>query len=220
MKYAFMICLLMAGVAFAGSHDADLMPEGFEKIHIGMDWRSLLSLRSNTEILNMMPNPGEDLKPDPEKPKSGLFEKLPGNAYGVVYYFFEEEVLVAVMFGKEKGRFSSGERKKVIRKTAQERGMPTRIGIVGNRHDQGVLTWQDQTLHINVMVPTDDADPTGSVIGLQIMNLEYAERIKAIGVSDDAKKDKDLQGADKQRLETLKSEIKALLSVKDSSPQN
>ena len=50
------------------------------------------------------------------------------------------------------------------------------------------------------------------------MNLKYAERIKAIGVSDDAEKDKDLQSADKQRLETLKSEIKTLLSVKDSNP--
>ena len=166
----------------------------------------------------MTPNPGADLKPEPEKPKGGLVEKLTVGSFDRVLYSFEDGVLVAVMFGKEKGRSSSGEREKVIRKIAQERGMPTRIGIVGNRHDQGVLTWQDQALHINVMAPTDDADTTGSVIGLQIMNLKYAERIKAIGVSDDAEKDKDLQSADKQRLETLKSEIKTLLSVKDSNP--
>lgn len=218
MKRAFIICLLMTSVAFAGSQSSHLMPEGFDQIRIGMDWRSLVSLRPNAEILNMMPDPGEILKPDPQHPKSGLFEKLSGTAYSVVYYSFEDGVLVAVMFGKEKGRSTPLERENAIRRIGQGRGEPIKIQLTGKRHDQGVLTWQDQTLHINVMAPTGDADTTGSVIGLQIMNLKYAERIKAIGVSDDAEKDKDLQSADKQRLETLKSEIKTLLSVKDSNP--
>lgn len=218
MKRAFIICLLMTSVAFAGSQSSHLMPEGFDQIRIGMDWRSLVSLRPNAEILNMMPDPGEILKPDPQHPKSGLFEKLSGTAYSVVYYSFEDGVLVAVMFGKEKGRSTPLERENAIRRIGQGRGEPIKIQLTGKRHDQGVLTWQDQALHINVMAPTDDADTTGSVIGLQIMNLKYAERIKAIGVSDDAEKDKDLQSADKQRLETLKSEIKTLLSVKDSNP--
>lgn len=218
MKFILIICFLVASIVYAGSQPENLMPVGFDQVCIVMDWRSLVALRPNAEILNMTPNPGADLKPEPEKPKGGLVEKLTVGSFDRVLYSFEDGVLVAVMFGKEKGRSSSGEREKVIRKIAQERGMPTRIGIVGNRHDQGVLTWQDQALHINVMAPTDDADTTGSVIGLQIMNLKYAERIKAIGVSDDAEKDKDLQSADKQRLETLKSEIKTLLSVKDSNP--
>lgn len=218
MKFILIICFLVASIVYAGSQPENLMPVGFDQVCIGMDWRSLVALRPNAEILNMTPNPGADLKPEPEKPKGGLVEKLTVGSFDRVLYSFEDGVLVAVMFGKEKGRSSSGEREKVIRKIAQERGMPTRIGIVGNRHDQGFLTWQDQALHINVMAPTDDADTTGSVIGLQIMNLKYAERIKAIGVSDDAEKDKDLQSADKQRLETLKSEIKTLLSVKDSNP--
>jgi hypothetical protein len=84
------------------------------------------------------------------------------------------------MFGKEKSRSALGEKENVIRKVAQERGMPIRIEMVGDRHDQGILTWQDQSLHINVIAPADDADPTRSVIGLQIMNREYAERSKRL----------------------------------------
>ena len=151
MKRAFIICLLMTSVAFAGSQSSHLMPEGFDQIRIGMDWRSLVSLRPNAEILNMMPDPGEILKPDPQHPKSGLFEKLSGTAYSVVYYSFEDGVLVAVMFGKEKGRSTPLERENAIRRIGQGRGEPIKIQLTGKRHDQGVLTWQDQTLHINVM---------------------------------------------------------------------
>ena len=208
MKQMLIICLLAASMACANSQPENLMPVGFDQVRIGMDWRSLVALRPNAEIMNMMPNPGADLKPKPEKPKGGLVEKLTVGAFDRVLYSFEDGVLVAVMFGKERIRSSPEESEKIICRIIQECGMPTRIEITGNRHDQGVLTWQNQTLHINVIAPTDDAKPTGSVIGLQIMNLKYAERIKAIGVSVDAEKDKDLQGADKQRLETFKSKIK------------
>lgn len=213
MKHAFMIFLLMASVAFAGSHNIGLMPEGFEQIQIGMDWRSLVSIRPNAEILNMMPNPDEDLKPDPEKPKSGLFEKLSEKAYSVVYYSFEDGVLVAVMFGKEKGRSTPLERENAIRRVGQGRGEPTKIQLTGKRHDQGVISWQDQNLHINVMVPTDEAHATQSVVGLQVMDRKYAERINAIGSVDDTEMEQAQQGADKLRLEAFKYKVKANLSA-------
>ncbi|HRT29857.1 MAG TPA: hypothetical protein P5527_08695, partial [Kiritimatiellia bacterium] len=206
MKRAFMFCLLLACVAVAGSQNNDLMPDGFEQIHIGMDWRSLVALRPNAEIMNMMPDSGEALKPDPERPGSGLFENLPESAvFSVVYYNFEDGVLVAVMFGKEKGRSTPLERESAIRRVGQGRGEPTKIQLTGKRHDQGVISWQDQNLHINVMVPTDEAHATQSVVGLQVMDRKYAERINAIGSVDDTEMEQAQQGADKLRLEAFKS---------------
>ncbi|MGI6301025.1 MAG: hypothetical protein ACOX52_08215 [Verrucomicrobiota bacterium] len=213
MKQAFIICLLMASVAFAGSQKTDVMPQGFEQIHIGMDWRSLVSLRPNAEIMNMMPNPATDLKPDPETPKSGLVEKLSGGQYDRVIYSFEDGVLVAVMFGKEKGRSTPLERETEIRRVGQARGEPTKIQLTGKRHDQGVISWQDQNLHINVMVPTDEADATQSVVGLQVMDRKYADRIKAIGTVDDTEMDQAQERTDEMRLETFKSRVKANLSA-------
>lgn len=218
MKHVMVIYFLMASAVFAGFPNKDLMPIGFDKVHIGMKWRTLVTLRPNAEIMNMLPNPGAELKPDPGKPKDGLVEKLTTGPFNRVLYSFDDGALVAVMFGEEKGRSAPGDRNNVIRSIAQNLGMPIRIQIVGSRREQGVLTWQDPTLHINVMVPTDDANSTSSIIGLQIMNLNYAKRIKAIGVSGDAKKGNDPQDADKQRIETLKSEIKKLLSLKDVKP--
>jgi len=218
MKQAVMICLLMASVAFAGLQGPGLMPQGFEQIHIGMDWRSLVSLRPNAEIMNMMPNPAADLKPDPETPKSGLVEKLSGVPYDRVIYSFEDGVLVAVMFGKEKGRSTPLERENEIRRVGQGRGEPTKIQLTGKRHDQGVISWQDQNLLINVMVPTDEADATRSVVGLQVMDRKYAERIKAIGSIDDTEMDQPQHGTDEIRLEAFKSKVKVDISANGDNP--
>jgi hypothetical protein len=218
MKHAFMIFFLMASVTFAGSHNTSLMPEGFEQIQIGMDWRSLVSLRPNAEIMNMMPNPTADLKPDPETPKSGLVETLSGGAYDRVIYSFEDGVLVAVMFGKEKGRSTPLERENAIRQVGQVRGEPTKIQLTGKRHDQGVISWQDQDLHINVMLPTDEAHTTQSVVGLQVMDRKYAERINAIGSFNDTEMEQAQQGADKLRVEAFKSKVKANLFANGDNP--
>jgi len=205
-------------MVYAGSQPENLMPVGFDQVRIGMDWRSLVALRPNAEIMNMMPNPAADLKPDPENPKSGLVEKLSGEPYDRVIYSFEDGVLVAVMFGKEKGRSTPLERQNAIRRVGQGRGEPTKIQLTGKRHDQGVISWQDQDLHINVMVPTDEADATQSVVGLQVMDRKYAERIKAIGSVDDAEMDQAQHKADELRLDAFKSKVKANLSANGYNP--
>ena len=213
MKYILTICFLVASMVYADSQPENLMPVSFDQIRIGMDWRSLVSLRPNAEIMNMMPDPAVDLKPDPETPKSGLAEKLSGAPYDRVIYSFEDGVLVAVMFGKEKGRSTPLERENEIRRVGQGRGEPTKIQLTGNRHDQGVISWQDQNLLINVMVPTDETNATRSVVGLQVMDQKYAKRIKAIGSIDDTEMDQAQQGTDKIRLEAFKSKIKSNLFV-------
>lgn len=219
MRHAMTICLLVASTAIAGSQQAGIMPAGFDQIHIGMDWRSVVSLRPHAEIMNMMPASDTDLKPDPRNPKAGLTEKLASGPFERVLYSFEDGVLVAVMFGKEAGKAPLGEREGLIRKVAGERGMPVRIEIVGNRRDQGVLTWQDQSLHINVIVSADDTKTKKGVFGFQIMNRKYAERIKAIGASVNARKDSDLQDAEKEKLDVFKSKIEKIISVENGAPQ-
>ncbi|MFC1453774.1 hypothetical protein ACFLQL_01190 [Verrucomicrobiota bacterium] len=217
MKHTLLIYFLMVGTIFAGSQQESLMPVGFDQVHIGMDWRSLVDLRPNAEIMNMMPNPSVDLKPNPKEPKGGLVERLTSGPFDRVMYAFEKGVLVAVMFGKEESNDSSSEREKLIRTVAKDRGMPVRIEMVGNRRDQGVLTWQDHALQVNVIAPVDDAKSKKGVLGLQIMNRKYAERIKAIGVSDDVRKGKELQ--DKDRVDAFKTEIQKLLSMSGNTPE-
>lgn len=218
MKHTLLICFLIATAVYANSQQENIMPVGFEQVRIGMDWRSLVALRPDAKILNMMPDPGTNLKPDPEKPKGGLEEKLSAGSFVRVVYVFDNGVLATVMFAKEQTDSFKGERDQIIRQVAQKRGMPARIELVGNQRDQGVITWEDKNLHINVITPTDDAKLKKGVIGLQIMNRKYAEQIKAIGITGNVEKDNDLQGADKERLETLKSEVEKLLSVKDINP--
>ena len=178
----------MATTVYASSQQENLMSVGFEQVKIGMDWRSLVTLRTNAEIMNSMPDPGTNLKPDPDKPKEGLDEKLSKGSFERVLYVFDNGALVAVMFAKEKNSSASGKSEEIIRKVARERGMPTHIELTGNRRDHGVFTWQDQTLHINVIVPTDEEKPKKGVIGLQIMDRKYAERIKAIGITGNVEK--------------------------------
>ena len=68
------------------------------------------------------------------------------------------------------------------------------------------------------MVPTDEAHATQSVVGLQVMDRKYAERINAIGSVDDTEMEQAQQGADKLRLEAFKSKVKANLSANGDNP--
>ncbi|MFA6564603.1 MAG: hypothetical protein WCV00_22045 [Verrucomicrobiia bacterium] len=221
-KCLLLICFLMAGITCGGSPDDGIMPEGFEQIHIGMDWRSVVLSRPNAEILNMMPKPGTNLKPDPEKPSNrGLSEKLTGVSFDWILYSFENGILNAVSFIKKHSSSSVGKSEELIRKVVRIRGQPTRIEILTAPLRRGVLihgvlTWQDDALHINVMVPMDYTAPVKDeehTIGLQIMKRTYAEQIKAIGTLGYTRTGKESQGEDKERLEAFKSRIQKLLSA-------
>jgi hypothetical protein len=137
MKNTLLIFFLMVATVYASSQQENLMPVGFEQVKIGMDWRSLVALRANAEIINSMPDPGTNLKPNPDKPKEGLDEKLSEGPFDRVLYVFDNGVLVAVMFAKEKNSSASGKSEEIIRKIARERGMPARIELTGNRRDHG-----------------------------------------------------------------------------------
>ena len=219
MKSALVICFLMICSAVAGSQQDGLMPVGFDQVYIGMGWQALVELRPNAEIMDMEPDPGKSLKPNIEEPKEGLVEELSAGPFDRVLYSFENGVLAALMFGKKDSSSSSIERKNLLGMVAKERGMPAQIELVGDGHDLGVLTWNDHDVQVNVIAPSNDAMSKNGVLGLQIMDRDYAERIKAIGSSNYVKKDGKLQDIDKDRIEAFRSEILFLLSIKDSAPE-
>jgi hypothetical protein len=214
MKTAAIASLLVTSALMAAPQQPGVMPPGFERVCIGMDWRSLVLLRPDAEIMNMMPDPGADLEPDPEKPQPALVEELTSQPFDRAIYSFEQGILVAVMFGRALGTTSAGEWEELVRTIGREHGAPSRIGLSGNQRDQGVLTWQRKALLINVIVPAADVRPSKSVLGLQIMNRDYAERIKAIGVSDNAEKAGEWQDADRRRLEAFTNEAQKALMEK------
>ncbi len=53
-----------------------IMPEGFRNLAIGMTWKEVIEARPDAEILKLMPDPGEELTPDPEEPRNGLSEMI------------------------------------------------------------------------------------------------------------------------------------------------
>lgn len=215
MKYviATLICSVLFSVRSAGEQqDTVLMPEGFDKIHLGMDWASLILLRPDAEIMNMMPNPNADLKPNSQKPMPGLVERLGSDAFERVIYVFEDGVLVAIMFGGEAFGSSAVERKSLMGRVAAKRGMPTRIGIMEKEEDMGILTWEDQSTLVNVIAPVNSKKTKRGVLGLQVMDKKYAERIHALGLS--VKKPAKVERArvDEERIDALEAEVRGLLS--------
>lgn len=208
---------LFVSVTFAESQQAIPMPKGFEQIRIGMEWSALITLRKNVELINMMPKPGEDLKPDPEKFKEGLTEILAdGEPFERVLYSFENGILVAVIFGKNK-EISQNDRLHVISLLTKQRGRPSFIKLMKDRHDQSILSWQDQTIHINAIVPTNKVLTDRSFITFQIMNRNYAKKIKALGIVNVMDRESREKNENRVALESLYSEIEAILKNENIS---
>jgi hypothetical protein len=220
MKYMTTIitCALLLGVSIASEQkDNDLMPEGFEQIHLGMTWGAVILIRPNVEIFSLMPDPNEDLKPDPQNPKPGLIEQLTSGIFTQATYFFEYGVLVNIMFGREENDTSSVERKKLLGRVAEKRGMPSHIEIMEKEKDQGVLTWEDQSTQVNVIAPVSEAKTKRGVLGLQIMERKYAQRIRALGSSGKKGSEVSQTGDDILKANALQEEVRGLLSGMNKS---
>lgn len=215
MKYVItiIICSLLLCVSFAAEQqDNTLMPEGFEKIHLGMDWSSLISLRPNVEIFNLMPDPHDKLKPNPKKPKSGLIEQLTSGPFEHATYFFEDGVLVAAMFGREETDPSTVERQKLLGRVAEKRGMPSSIEIMEEEKGLGILTWIDQSAQVNVIAPVSKGKTKRGVLVFQVMDRQYAEHIKALGSSVKRTTKMDRAKGDEVKVNALEAEVRGLLS--------
>ena len=220
MKYKFwkivLPLVLFAAHCFGQAVDS-VMPIGFKTVHLGMTWETLLSIRTNALVSNMMPDVGESLVPDPQKPKGGLVETFTvGQPYSKALYAFENGILVAVMFGKEI-QSDQGERQLFLKDVVSNYGNPTLIQSLREQREQSALRWDKGDIQINAILPSVRSSTKYGLV-LQIMDLKYAERIKAIDVSNNAEKDMFPQGADMQQSETLQSEVNGLLSVPGSVP--
>lgn len=157
------------------------LPEGFDGVHLGMDWASLISLRKNLQVLSLMPDNEEALKPDPETPREGLTERLAGEGpFDTVLYAFDRGHLVGVMFGKDiqpDGR----EREQVLRFVVEKCGKPSRIALLEEQGHHRVWTWRDQVLHVNLIIPTDTITAEKQSLTLQMMDRDYAKKVSAPG---------------------------------------
>lgn len=218
MKSMFLVYLFIAvNILAASESNKDIMPPGFEQVQIGMDWRSMVKLRPNAEVFMRRVN--EERKPDPDKPRALTEELVSGPlSPGRAFYSFEGGTLAAVMFVREEGRYSANTSNELITRVSRGGRMPDRIGMTGRHRDHAALTWQDENLHVNVMMPTDASKPNEKMICLQILDRRYAERIKVIGVTDNSTKiDQKTQNADKERIAAIRNEVEKILKGSSSS---
>jgi len=220
MKYIFLRIafplVLVASLCFGQAVDS-VMPIGFETIHLGMTWDTLLSIRTNALVSNMMPDLGESLIPDPQRPKGGLVETFTaGQPYSKALYAFENGILVAAMFGKEI-QSDQGERQWFLKNVVSKYGNPTLIQSLQEQREQSALHWDKGDIQVNAILPSVRSSTKYGLV-LQIMDHKYAERIKAISVSSNVEKDGFPQGADIQQSETLQSEVNGFLSGPGSVP--
>jgi len=192
------------------------LPEGFDGVHLGMNWASLISLRGNVQVLSLMPDTEEALTPDPEAPREGLTERLPGpGPFDKVLYAFENGLLVGMMFGKDIQR-GGQEREDLLRFVVEKCGKPSRIALLEKQGHHSVLTWRDEALHVNLVIPTDKMTSDKRFVALQIMDREYAERISALGSPTKPEEETKQTAVDGSAVETLKAEINGYLESEGS----
>lgn len=177
MKYITFVCLCVVSVFADGTND-NLMPQGFEKIHLGMNWRSVIALRPKAEILNFFSDPGVDLKPNPDMPQEGLMEEPSDKMPYTVMYSFKDGLLVGVSFTTGGEKMAIPERHDLMKRMARNYGKPHKTYLMGETPEHGMAIWQDDVTEVRVFMPIISATAIDTFVGLQITNVEYAKSIK------------------------------------------
>jgi len=211
MKSGFAIILFLITLeSFAFAELPAPLPEGFRDVQLGMNWQSILEMRKNVEVLNMMPDSDEALTPKPDRPQEGLIEHIPGgNPFDRVLYMFENGTLVAVTFGKNKNvDQTAGD--ELLRDLVRKCGSPTRISLLEGCREQSLLAWTDKALHILAVIPIEATGENG-FLSLQIMNRSYAEKISALGIPKESKEPGISDCHDESLLDNIRSKVDAFL---------
>lgn len=167
------------------SADLQIMPQGFEQVELGMDWKSFLAIRPHAEIFNIFPEADEDLVPDPGQPQEGLVETFPdGSEFSRGFYVFEHGRLVAMMFGSSL-KDEAGHRESFMRKLATQHGIPAATSLINAPPNHGVIIWQKGDTQVHAIVPLSKTI-SGDDLILRIVTSAYAERLKLVKPSDKA----------------------------------
>ena len=199
------MCLCIMSV-FASEANDNLMPQGFEKIHLGMDWRTVISLRPKAEITSLAPRTGVDLKPNPDIPKESLMEEPSDIMPYSVMYTFKNGLLVHVLWGKKSEGFSVTERHDLIKRVVNSRGAPQKIHWEGTTPEHGRITWQDAKTKVDVVMPIGKTDTRVTSVGLQIMTLDIWKSVEQF--ADTAK-----ETEYRQEFEQWKEEVWGIISA-------
>lgn len=212
MKLAKAIFTAITLMIYCAAISQNLMPDGFERIVIGMSWRDLVKIRPQAKILNLMPDPTEELKPDPDRPGRSLTEELKGSRFNRVVYTFSDGILCSIIFGKRVISHDQKNKFGLIKEIAVFKGKPSKIQVREKNNSQGVVTWKDKEILVNVFVQLNTDASSNRVIGYQIMTINYAKSINAIGLGYKSESDTPSTALNRAVLVSFQTEINGLLN--------
>lgn len=199
--------------------DEFLMPPGLDNIHLGMDWKTFLSIRKNVEISNFGPDTDKSIIPDSDKPQDALTEKLSQqDLFDQALYGFDKGLLEMVMLGGEL-KSNGTKRNKFLAYVISKYKNPTRLSLMTKQKGHGVITWERDTTHINAILPIVnqlELLKNKDFISLQIMTREHAEKIKALGTEHTPYTTKAETEDEQKLIDSLKNEITTFIDNKGS----
>ena len=180
-----------------------IMPEGFQDLAIGMNWKEVIEVRPDAEILNLGPDPEVELTPNPEEPQGGLLEMInTGPTKIAVLYVFNDGRLSMLSFSYSS---ESGIGDSLLREFLDRYGKHENIqGSLAPGH--GIVKWITGNLNLYLTIPFENAEDRDEFAGAyQIMDMQMAQEIEA-----EINKGLRKKPVDEISLQTFKSRVQAL----------
>ena len=197
--------IILIGLFLLTETYGQIMPEGFRDLAIGMTWKEVIKARPDAEIFNVMPDPGEELTPDPEEPRKGLLEMInTGPTKIAVLYVFNDGRLSAVTFSYSS---ESGFGDSLLRELLERYGKYEKIqGSLQTGY--GTVKWIAGNLNLYLQMPFETAEGQDEFSAYQIMDMQMAQEIEA-EINEGLIK-KPMKPVDEIGLHALKSKVQAL----------
>ncbi len=162
---------------------SQIMPEGFRNLAIGMTWKELIQARPDAEILNVMPNPDEELTPYLEEPQGALWEMISTGPIKAVLYGFNDGRLSMLTFtySSESGIGDSLLREFLERYREYE-------NIQGSLETgNGIVKWIEGNHNLYLTMPFENAENQDEFGAYQIMDMQAAQQFDA-GLNEELRK--------------------------------
>lgn len=211
-----MLCFGLLVAQSGAFAQRNLMPAGFEAIHIGMSWSEVVVARPNAEILDLLPAPGKILKPNLNQPMEGLVENLGDSTriFKQALYVFENGSLLSVTFSRD--LFGEGNvRQMLLEEVSSKYGPPDQVALIRGQSNQAVATWNVNKQLINAILPVRRDIVDRVAVAWQIIDHVYAEKIGAPGISRNATP---LTEQERATIELVSREFEKLSPSRNPSP--
>ena len=180
----------------------EIMPEGFRNLAIEMTWKEVIQARPDAETLDLHPDSEEELNPDPEEPKEGLWEMINTGPIKMVIYGFNDGRLNALSFSYSS---ESGVGDSLLRDLLERNGKYENIeGSPGKGY--GRVKWITGNLNLHLVIPYENAEFRGDkIVAYQIMDMKTVQELEA-GLNEEMRK----KPVDEISLQALKSRVQAI----------